>query len=317
MLNGARKIINSCLKVKSKEDLVIVADMPNISVAKIIYQAAKECGAEVSLILMEQRTMHGEDPPIPISYAIKEADVAIFTTVFSLSNSQARIEGSKAGVRIISIPGCSPKVLKKGGIEANFLSLEPFVKKIGKLISVKGKIKLTSKNGTDLDIELCGRKSVDQTGICHRPGTWSPFPLIETAVGPRIKGVNGVLLVDGVVIPGGIVKKHIEIIFKYGRIINISGGPDAKKLKNLLESYKDPNVYQCVEFGIGLNPKAKMGQGIMTEDESEYGTVHIGIGQGLTFGLDIKAKAHIDLVLKNPIVEIGGKVILNDRVFRV
>ena len=42
-----------------------------------------------------------------------------------------------------------------------------------------------------------------------------------------------------------------------------------------------------------------MGHGIMTEDESDYGAVHIGIGRGLTFGLDVRAKAHIDLVIKN------------------
>jgi leucyl aminopeptidase (aminopeptidase T) len=66
-------------------------------------------------------------------------------------------------------------------------------------------------------------------------------------------------------------------------------------------------------MGIGLNPKAKIGRGIELEDEGEFGTTHLGIGNGITFGSSIRASGHLDLVIRHPIIEVDGKVILKDR----
>ena len=64
-----------------------------------------------------------------------------------------------------------------------------------------------------------------------------------------------------------------------------------------LESYDDPNIYCAVEMGMGMNPNARVGASSSLEDEAELGTMHIGIGNGITFGSSIRAKGHCDLVM--------------------
>ena len=68
-----------------------------------------------------------------------------------------------------------------------------------------------------------------------------------------------------------------------------------------------------LELGVGLNPKAKIGRGVELEDEGEFGTLHLGIGNGITFGSSIRAVGHVDLVVRHPIVEVDGKIVLKDR----
>ena len=53
--------------------------------------------------------------------------------------------------------------------------------------------------------------------------------------------------------------------------------------------------------------------GVELEDEGEFGTLHLGIGNGITFGSTIRAVGHVDLVVRHPIVEVDGKVVLKDR----
>jgi leucyl aminopeptidase (aminopeptidase T) len=70
-------------------------------------------------------------------------------------------------------------------------------------------------------------------------------------------------------------------------------------------------MYCHVELGVGLNPKAPIGRGVELEDE--FGTLHLGIGNGMTFGSSIRAVGHVDLVIRRPIVEVDDRVVLKNR----
>jgi leucyl aminopeptidase (aminopeptidase T) len=72
-------------------------------------------------------------------------------------------------------------------------------------------------------------------------------------------------------------------------------------------------MYCHVELGIGLNPNARIGRGIELEDEGEFGTLHLGIGNGITFGSSIRAVGHIDLVIRHPIVQVDDTIALKNR----
>ena len=310
MLKGAEKLLKICLDIKTKENLLIVSDFQNQIVAETIAFVAKELGAEISLALMEQRKNHGENPPRPIASAMKEADAAILASVFSMSNSQARRDACENKTRILSIPGCSENTLVQGAIEADFKTIEPIVKKIGKLLTHGKKVDVKTEAGSDFTITLCGRKSVDQTCLAHDPGAWSPFPNLETAVGPD--KVNGVIVVDGAIVPGGPPESSVKVEIENSRIVNIQGNKNGKELSSYLESFNDPSVYRIVELGIGMNRKAEIGRGSMAEDESQFGTIHLGVGEGRTFGIDNIAPSHIDLVVRRPEVKIDDLLILMD-----
>jgi leucyl aminopeptidase (aminopeptidase T) len=105
----------------------------------------------------------------------------------------------------------------------------------------------------------------------------------------------------------------VRVSFSKGVVSSIDGGKDAAALRALLESYDDPSVYRAVEMGIGLNPKAVLERSYL-ESEAEHGSMHLGIGDGTTFGISHRSPAHVDLVVRRPILELDGRTILKDGV---
>jgi leucyl aminopeptidase (aminopeptidase T) len=317
LARGVRMLLDVNLNLKAGETVLVVTDTNKQAIAEAIAFAASERGAEVSVITMLPRQRHAEEPPAAVARALLAVDVALLPVSFSLTHTLAARTARDAGCRIISLPACTEDMFADGSLEVDFLRLQPLVQAVGRQLSSSRQARVLSGGGAVLTLPLAGRASVDATGVCREPRTLGVPPNVETAVSPLEGATSGILNVDGVVAPGGPVSKPITVRFVDGRIAEIAGGADAAKLQALLDGYDDPNVFVPVELGIGMNPKARMGRGSVAEDEGEFGSVHIGLGNGATFGSSISAKAHIDLVLKAPRVELDGKVLLDNKVLTV
>ena len=68
-----------------------------------------------------------------------------------------------------------------------------------------------------------------------------------------------------------------------------------------MEEYFDPRIYIAGELGIGLNSCSNCLGNCYIEDESAYGTFHVGLGRNIALGGVQNAKGHFDLVCRNPI----------------
>lgn len=315
MMRPVGNILDKCLALKKGEQLLVLADTDNIDVGKLFALAGEERGAETMLLIYKPRTRHGEELPTVIAEAMKAADAIVAPTTFSVNHTNARKAASTAGARLIFFPGCKEQMFLDGSLDIDFVEQAKVIMRLSKVLDEGQRVRVRSNDGrTDLTLDIRGRKSVPQTGICHTPGTISPPPCIETAVSPVEWSTQGVAVIDGAIVPGAEVVEPVELRFEAGRIVSIdAAGKDGRYLDNLLRSYNDENIYAHVELGFGLNPNARIGRGIELEDEGEFGTVHLGIGNGITFGSSIRASGHIDLVIRHPIVEVDGVVVLKDR----
>ncbi|MGM0603664.1 MAG: aminopeptidase [Bacillota bacterium] len=314
---GAKIILEDCMNVGERENLLIVSDFDNKKIAEVFSEYGKKIGAEVAAVNFFRRSSHGEDPPEPVVSAMCSADAALLAAVYSLTNSAARRKAVESGTRIISIPDCSEELFDSSAVDIDFKEQKKIIDEIGNLMTRGKIISVSSKAGTNFTAELCGRKSVKQTGLADKPGSWSPFPNIEVAVGPDVETLNGTFVVDGVIIPGGYVDKHVSIEIENGRIVKVEGGKSAQRFRDLLASFDCENIYNVVEIGIGCNPNSEFGKGSMGEDESKFGTLHLGVGEGNSFGVPNSAPAHLDLVIRNPRVEIDGQLILADEKLQI
>ncbi len=316
MMRSVGNILDSCLAVKAGEQLLILTDTDNLPVSELFMLAGAERGAETILLVMKPRTRHGEDLPKIVAEAMKAADAIVAPTTFSVNHTSARKAASDAGARLIFFPGCKEAMFLDGCLDIDFVQQAEIIMRLSAVFEKGERVRVTSTDGrTDFSLDIRGRHAVPQTGICHTPGTISPPPCIETAVAPIEHSTNGVAVIDGAVVPGGEVLAPFQITLKDGRITDIATDQgDGRKLAELLKSYKDDNMYCHVELGVGLNPKAKIGRGVELEDEGEFGTLHLGIGNGITFGSSIRAVGHVDLVIRHPIVEVDGQVVLKDHV---
>ena len=109
----------------------------------------------------------------------------------------------------------------------------------------------------------------------------------------------------------GVPKEPVKIELEHGRIVVIDETTDTgRKLKEYFESFHDCGMYVAGELGIGLNAFAKTNGNCYIEDESAYGTFHIGFGRNIALGGIHEAKAHFDLVFHQPDIYADGMLIM-------
>ena len=310
MMRGAKKLVDTCTKVREGETVLIVADTTKMKIAEVLAGAAYERNAEVILSVMTPRKVHGEEPPPAIAAAMKKVNVFFIPVSKSITHTRAVKEAVEAGARGLVLTDWTEDIMISGGIDADFDQQKPICKKIAQLFREGKKAHLTTPLGTDLYLDLEGRRGNALTCVVE-PGEFSTVPTIEANFSPNEGTSEGMIVADASIpyLGIGVLTEPVRVKVQKGMIREITGGTQAKALKDNLEKQNDPMVFNIAELGVGLNPKARM-CGIMLEDEGVFGVVHIGIGTNITLGGRIKAAVHYDLLMYNATLEVDGNRIL-------
>jgi leucyl aminopeptidase (aminopeptidase T) len=254
---------------------------------------------------MLPRTRHGEEPPKPIAEMMRNADVIIAPTAFSLTHTQARKRANRAGARIATMPGIIQKMMSSGGMTADFKEVEKSVKRLAKILEKTKTLRIITELGTDLEVSVEGRKWYKDTGICHKKGDFMNLPAGEVFIAPKEGTANGKLIIDGAF--WEILEEPVSIDVKDGYAKRITGTKDIAKQV----SKRGKEGRNIGEVGIGMNPKAKI-IGNVLEDEKVMGTVHVALGDNSTFGGKCKAGIHVDGIIKNPTFIADDRTILEN-----
>ncbi len=310
MMRGAKKLVDTCTKVREGETVLIVADTTKVRIAEVLAGAAYERNAEVILSVMAPRKVHGEEPPSAIAAAMKKVNVFFIPVSKSITHTRAVKEAAEAGARGLVLTDWTEETMISGGIDADFDQQKPICRNIARLFREGKKAHLTTPLGTDLYLDLEGRRGNALTCVVE-PGEFSTVPTIEANFSPNEGTSEGTIVADASIpyLGIGVLTEPVRVKVQKGMIREISGGAQAKVLKENLEKQNDPMVFNIAELGVGLNPKARM-CGIMLEDEGVFGAVHIGIGTNITLGGKIKAAVHYDLLMYNATLEVDGNRIL-------
>ena len=243
---------------------------------------------------------------------MKASDVFLNVVGKSITHTHAVKEAIAAGSRGLVLTHFTEEMMIHGGIEGDFEEAKKVCVAMAQGMAGAEKIVLTSPSGTHLEYSAKGRRG-NHLYCMVEPGQFSTLPTVEANVSPLEGTANGVIVADGSIpyIGIGVLEEPVTLKVENGRIVDISGGRQAKMLADNLASKNDPNVYNIAEHGVGLNPKCHF-CGFMLEDEGVYGTAHIGIGTSITLGGTVKAACHYDLIMKDATVTADGKTILKD-----
>lgn len=299
---GANKVME-CYGVKPEEKVLIVIDTSTPApIGKSLFEAAKNLGCEVILMTMLPRTRHGEEIPLPVAEAMKTSNVVIAPTTFSLTHTQARINACKAGARVASMPGITEKMMAQGGMTADYNKINEIAIVLNNKLENAKKIRVVTDSGTDILFDLEGCKWFMDTGMCLEPGCSSNLPAGELYIAP--KDANGIFVVDGSMSSFGLLDSPLEFTVKNRYVTDIRG-KNALKLNSILDKV-GKKARNIAEFGIGINPKAKL-IGNVLEDEKVAGTVHVALGDNSTFGGDVIAGIHLDGIIKEPELFVDGE----------
>jgi leucyl aminopeptidase (aminopeptidase T) len=307
-MKGAEKIVRVCADVKPGEKVLVVTDTATLRVGELVATAAFQVSENTVLAIMTPRTGHGAEPPPHIAAAMAEANVIFMPLKFSMTHTSATEEARKHGARVLSMGDYNERMLEEGGIHADFLQIAKTVKRVAERLTHGRVAEISSPRGTKLRMNVAGRKGFSETGLSHQPGDFAGPPNIEALVSPMEGSTGGILVVDGSIPqPGlGVITDPIRVTVREGKIAEIEGGGQANVLRQVLSGFDDPWIYNIAELGIGLNPQSTV-TGSMMEDEGAYGTCHIGIGSNLEYGGTVKAKSHIDMIIRESTIVIDGK----------
>ncbi|MFH1335326.1 MAG: aminopeptidase [Candidatus Zixiibacteriota bacterium] len=275
----------------------------------------------VKMGLIEPRKHHHHEPPRSVAQAMKAADVVITMAFGGLFHTNARKEACTAGVKFASLGGATKEYLARLDLtRENLLEVRALTERIAESLTAASTAHLTTRAGTDLCMSLEGRKGLALVPFGER-GSFCLLPdYAEAACAPIENSTEGVAVVDGTMVGEanfeGLVQEPFKIHFEKGRIVEISEGKDAKRLKDLLDTLEE-EARTLAELGVNSNqriPKRLTGTRL---DMAVAGHIHLGLGRNDHIGGKSRGETHLDLLVTWATLLLDEKPILKDGNFNI
>ncbi|MCR5612708.1 peptidase M17 [Treponema sp.] len=254
----AQTVINSVLKVKKNEKVLIVANPETNLMAQDLYTACIECGAEPTLIFQTAKKAMDAAEPAVIGALKSEPSVFLSISYMKLGKDPAAaanpyktedgktfdhifdylLEGKKT-MRAVWTPGLTQDMFDRT-VNIDYALLAErctnLAKKFDNVISAH----ITAPGGTDITVPLEGRKPFHDNGDFSKPGSGGNIPAGEVFISPVVgdhktegSGCNGTIVFDGSMTFGdgdSIINTPINVTVKNGFVSDIKGGAEARRL---------------------------------------------------------------------------------------
>jgi 2,5-dihydroxypyridine 5,6-dioxygenase len=181
------------------------------------------------------------------------------------------------------------------------------------LMRKSNRIRITSEAGTDLTMERGDRPVLAHYGAADTRGHldfWGAG-MVETAeLEGSLEGTMVLDVGDQMFYFARYVESRVKVVFRRGRIHDISGGVDALLLRKHIESFNEENAWMAGHMGWGTDKRAlwavqalQMAEpGSSSADaEAFYGNVQIEIGSNndVNFRGRNASKAHLGHCMLN------------------
>ncbi|MBE0566471.1 MAG: aminopeptidase, partial [Krumholzibacteria bacterium] len=216
-------------------------------------------------------------------------------------------------------PGIDPDMMIGGPLAVDFGRMRALAERVIAAFAGAGSARVTTAAGTDLVLDLRGRRLVSDLHAV--PGAGVNLPCGEVYCCPVETGADGVLVVDGCYGSYGTVPAPLTFTVAGGRVTAAAcaHAPTLANVLRLLDA--DPGARTVAELGIGLNPGARLTDRIL-EAEKAFRTAHLAFGdnEGMPGGRS-RSSVHVDYLITRPtitVVPAGGgapQVIMRDGEF--
>jgi leucyl aminopeptidase (aminopeptidase T) len=299
-------VVRDCLGVKEGEETLVICNPVTQNLGERLRDEAAEVGADAVLVLISERASHAAEPPRMVAEAMMAADVILAPTVQSLSHTAARKRATEAGARCATLPGVTEEMLARV-MSADMEGLRRKGHAVAQALDRAAEARITDSNGTDLRLDLSGRKAIPDAGELTEPGAFGNLPCGEGFISP-VSG-DGTLVIDGSLAGIGLADEPAVLVLEGGHLTSARGGQGMAFMELLTEHGEEGT--NVAELGIGTNEKAKL-TGEVLEDEKIAGTCHVAFGASAGIGGTIQVPVHLDCIVMKPTVELDGEPIVRD-----
>ncbi len=306
---AAQTVIQKSLDVHKDEALLIIADEPYLDLARLLFAAAEKRTRYVHLLQITTGQLHKDPLCPPVAGLMQEMNAVIALTSVSISHTAARRAACQKGARVITLPAVTNDTFARIA-DMDFTRIGRLSHKLADILTIAKEIQITAPNGTRLRVNAANRKGYADTGMVNTPGAFSNLPAGEACLAPVEVLTEGELVVDaGMGVQPGDAER-INLSIKEGRAVRILGGDPAQRLKRRLALH-GPEARLVAEFGIGTNDAARI-SGYALEDEKVVGTIHVALGNNVSFGGTNDVPIHLDAVVYKASVVIDGRRIMGN-----
>ena len=311
---GARIIVESWLHAQPEDVLHFITDETKLREAEAFTHAARQIGAIPKLTVLPSDSVQAGDSIEEMRNIMSYATAIVGATNYSFITTNAVDYALHHGARFLSLPLSTNN--GSSLLEQDFLKMDPAAaarmgRPMLRCLRSSDTVHITTKLGTDITFSVKGRKPGIFNGVTARAGVCASASF-EVYIPPVGTLTHGRVILDGSMGYIGLVKQALELGFENGYLTYIENTPDGQRLKAYLEHFGDPEMFCAAELGIGLNRLSRCRGASYIEDESAYGTFHIGFGRNLALGGDHDAAGHFDIVVHDPTIITGESVLMKN-----
>ncbi len=309
-------VMGQSLGVRAGEHLLVVTDPPRRQLGELFARGGLRATPNVQLLLMPEAPDHGSEPPARVAAAMAAAmaaaDVCFLPTSKSLSHTHARQNASAAGTRIASMPSITYEMAMRT-LRVNYADIARTSEALAVLLTDADSVRLTAPGGTDLYLDLNGRKGFADTGVFTASGAFGNLPAGEAFIAPLEHRAQGTLVFDAALPvddPDNAVSQSPMVIQVRDGLAQSVAGPGAQDLQAVFDRL-GRDARNIAELGIGTNPATRI-SGNVLECEKVVGTAHVALGNSLHIGGATDVPFHSDGVINRPTILAGDTPLIED-----
>ncbi len=309
---GARIIAQEWMKIQNDDRVVIITGRKHKDDAEVIREQCSLLCPSVDMLSVDVEDMH-----VGILFDKNEQIFDNYTAIiaatdYSLVTTRAAQRAMKCKKRFLSLPLSTND--GKSMLTYNFLQMDTnksrlMASVIMDYIKHSSLVNVTTASGTDLRFDMSGRSPGFFNGDV-RDGRGFSSASIEVYIPVIENKTEGIMIVDGSLGYIGRAEVPTKVTFSRGRVVSIENTSTGVKLAKYMRGYEDPRIYVAGELGIGLNTFSKCSGRCYIEDESTYGTFHIGLGRNIALGGKQRASGHFDLVSWKPDIYFDNRLVM-------
>lgn len=309
---GAEIIIRDWVCLRGRERLLIVSSRRYQAEIRALEAAAGQISSHVDVMLLDELSMYVGAYFNEREDAFDAYDAIIGAAEYSLITTKAVKRAISRKKRFLSLPLSTND--EKSMLSYDFLRVDTAKSKIMASVMLEyfqsaSKIDIKTALGTELHLCMKGRKAGFFNGCC-RDGKGLSSASVEVYVPIVEDRTQGTFVLDGSMGYIGMVDSPVLLRLYGGKITEIENNCSGRKLKEYLGRFHDERMYTASEFGIGLNTCSRCRGCCYIEDESAYGTFHIGFGRNIALGGVQDAVGHFDLVAHNADIFVDNQMIM-------
>jgi 2,5-dihydroxypyridine 5,6-dioxygenase len=253
----------------------------------------------------------------PVVGALGASTLVVDCTIEGMLHARELPAVLKAGARVLMVSNEHPEALER------LLPTEDLERKVKtgiKRLRSARRMRVTSRAGTDLGIDLKDAVAGGGWGYTTRPGTITHWPGGLCLCFPRSGAVNGTLVLDR----GDVnltFKRYLEspvrLTIEQDYVTDIGGdGLDAELMRSYFAAWGDREAYAVSHAGWGMNPAARWDAMTMYDRGDFNGTELRAFAGNFLYSTGANEVAgrhtlgHFDLPLRNCTVRLDEEAVV-------